>query len=106
MPDRSPAITPRFYHTNDRMLLGEARKDPTPLIRYDQKTGRFVFLTTVFAAYSVAKGQKEPGPYQTGSADTLIEATGAKPLTVQFYDEMPEVEIILSRSADDNAISD
>jgi hypothetical protein len=101
MPDRSPVIEPRFYHTNDRMLLGEKRKDPAPLIRYDQKTGRFAFLTTVFAAYSMSKRQKEPGPYQTGSALTLITAKGAQPLTVHFYDEMPDVEITLSKSRKD-----
>jgi hypothetical protein len=105
MSDRSPAIEPRFYHTNDRMLLGEDRMDPAPLIRYDSDTGRFVFLTTVFAAYSVAEGQREPGPYQTGSARTLIEAQGAEPLTVHFYDEMPEVEITLSRARDGERVS-
>jgi len=98
MPDGSPVIEPRFYHANDRMLLGEARKDPAPLIRYEQNTGRFAFFTTVFAAYSMEPGQREPGPYQTGSALTLITAKGAQPLTVRFYDEMPDVEITLSKS--------
>lgn len=98
MSDRSPAVEPRFYHTNGGMLLGEQRKEPAPLLTYDHKTGRFAFFTTVFAAYSTADGQKEPGPYQTGSTRTLIEAKGAKPLTVHFYDEMPDVEITLSRS--------
>jgi hypothetical protein len=37
----------------------------------------------------------EPGPYQTGSAKINIEAKNAKPLHVEFYDEMPEVAITL-----------
>lgn len=103
MRDGSPAVEPHFYQTNDRMLLGERIKALAPLIRYDQQTGRFVFLTTVFAAYSIAEGQKEPGPYQTGPADTLIEAQGARSLKVTFYDEMPDVKIILSRIGDEIA---
>jgi hypothetical protein len=97
MPDGSPAREPRFFNRNDRMLLGEERKDPAE-IRYDSKTGRFVFCTEVFAAYSLGGGQREPGPYQTGPAVVTIEARRAKPLTVHFFDEMPDVEITLSRA--------
>ena len=97
MSDGSPAVDPRFFDVNDRMLLGQKRKDPAH-IRYDPKTGRLVFVTNVFAAYAVAEGQKEPGPYQTGRAKVVIEAAGAKPLEVSFYDEMPEVEITLSKA--------
>lgn len=98
MSDGKPAIKPRFFDINDRMLLGLNLKDPTPLMRYDEKTGRFVFFTTVFAAFAMGGGQKEPGPYQTGSARMLIEAEGAKPLLVEFYDEMPDVKITLNSS--------
>ena len=66
-------------------------------MRYDAKTGRFVLVSSVFAAYDMGEGQPEPGPYQTGSAQTLIEAEGAEPLAVRFFDEMPEVEIVLPR---------
>ena len=76
------------------MLLGLAERQPDSIL-YDQKTGKFVFLTTVFAAYAMEKGAQEPGPYQTGSALTHIEAEGAEPLDVRFFDEMPHVEIRL-----------
>jgi hypothetical protein len=95
MSDGSPAIAPRFYETNGRMLMGE-RTDDLARIKYDDNTGRFLFLTSVFAAYSMGEGQSEPGPFQTGSAQVRIEAKNAKPLVVQFYDEMPDVKIILS----------
>lgn len=94
MPDDSPAVAPRFYRANDSMLLNENRKDPVDF-DYDPKTGRFLFHTTVFAAFSTAK-DREPGPYMTGTARILIEAKDAKPLMVQFFDEMPDVEITLS----------
>lgn len=99
LQDGSPVIAPRFFNTNDRMLLGIERSDPVPLVNYDQKTGRFVFYTSVFAAYSMGKGQTEPGPYQTGKAMIRIEALEAQPLTVSFYDEMPDVLITLSPGA-------
>jgi hypothetical protein len=83
----------RFFRMNDGMLLGEARRDAIPL-KYDPTSGRFVFLTDIFAAYAMGK-PPEPGPYQTGSAQILIEATGCSPLTIQFFDEMPHVVIEL-----------
>ena len=83
----------RFFRTNDGMLLGEGRRDALPL-KYDPTTGRFVLLTTVFAAYASGKSP-EPGPYQTGSAQIQIEATGCSPLKIQFFDEMPHTEIVL-----------
>jgi HEAT repeat protein len=95
MPDGSPAVEPRFYRANDSMLLGEQRRDPVAL-EYDPRTGRFLFATAVFAAYSVAGDQEEPGPYQTGCAQVIVEATKAKPLEVPFFYEMPDVEITLS----------
>jgi len=94
MADGTPARRPEFYAANDRMLLGLAERQPDSIL-YDQKTGKFVFLTTVFAAYAMEKGAQEPGPYQTGSALTHIEAEGAEPLDVRFFDEMPHVEIRL-----------
>jgi len=84
----------RFFRTNDEMLMGEGCHDAIPL-KYDQATGRFVLLTTVFAAYAMGS-PIEPGPYQTGSAQVQIEATGCRPLKLQFFDEMPHVEIVLS----------
>jgi hypothetical protein len=91
-----PVASPKFYRTNDSFLLGERVRNEIP-VTYDPKSGRFVLVTHIFAAYSVGRGQKEPGPYQTGSSLTLIEAEGCKPLTVQFFDEMPDVAITLSK---------
>jgi hypothetical protein len=83
-----------FFKTNDSMLLGSKQNHQQPLI-YDSTNGRFVFLTSVFAAYSTGNDQTEPGPYQTGSAQIRIEAPGFKSLVVQFFDEMPDVKISL-----------
>lgn len=94
MADGKPAAEPRFVNENNRMLLGR-RKDSLGPLRYDPATGRFVFFTTVFAAYAMGK-EAELGPYQTGSAQVRIEARGAQPLIVRFYDEMPDVRITLS----------
>lgn len=94
MKDGSPAVNPAIYNTNDRMLMGGSTRDRAE-VKYDSKTGRFVFQTEIFAAYSMGEGAREPGPYQTGSAIVLIEADGAEPLTVRFFDEMPDVEITL-----------
>lgn len=91
--DGTPAVAPKFYRTNDAMLLGRRVRDEEP-ITFDAKTGRFVLVSRVFAAYSMGK-PPEPGPYQTGSSFIQIEAAGCKPLKVQFYDEMPEVQITL-----------
>ncbi|MCA9016406.1 MAG: HEAT repeat domain-containing protein, partial [Planctomycetaceae bacterium] len=93
--NKQPVEKPCFYRVNDSMLLGEKIKEEVP-ITYDKKTGRFVFVTDVFAAYQSGEKKSEPGPYQTGSSMIQIEAQGCKPLTVQFYDEMPDVEITLS----------
>jgi len=79
------------------MLLGQERSDPAPLVNYEPKTGRFVFFITVFAACAMAEGDREPGPYQTESARIQIEGKGVKPLTVSFYDEVPDVLITLDR---------
>ena len=83
---------------NDSFLLGERKRQVEPLV-YDPKTGRFVYTTGIFAAYSMGEGQAEPGPYQTGSSLISLEAAGCKPLQIHFYDEMPEVEITLSEQA-------
>jgi hypothetical protein len=91
----APAVSPKFYRVNDAMLLGERTHDEVPMT-FDAKTGRFVFVTSVFAAYSSGDKQPQPGPYQTGSSIVLIESEGCKPLEVRFYDEMPEVRITLS----------
>jgi HEAT repeat protein len=92
--DGAPAAVPKFYRTNDAMLLGKRIRKEEPLT-FDPKTGRFVFVTTVFAAYSTGDDQPEPGPYQTGSSQIQIESAGCKPLQLQFYDEMPDVRITL-----------
>ena len=89
-----PAVMPKFYRVNDDMLLGEQKHDEVP-ITFNAETGRFVFITDVFAAYSSGNGQREVGPYQTGSSIVQIESEGCKPLQVRFYDEMPEVRIKL-----------
>jgi HEAT repeat protein len=93
--DGTAAVEPKFYRTNDAMLLGQRIRDEEP-ITFDAKTGRFVFVTQVFAAFSMGPDQQEPGPYQTGSSLIHIESVGCKPLDVQFFDEMPEVCITLS----------
>lgn len=95
MADGSPALDPAFINENDRLLLGTREENRGPL-RYDPKTGRFVFHSTVFAAYAMDGKQAEPGPYQTGSAQVRIEAKGAKPLVLDFWDEMPDVAITLT----------
>jgi HEAT repeat protein len=86
MADGTPARGPKFYAAGDR---------PPERTLYEQKTGRFVFLMKIYAAYDMGKGAAEPGPYRTESWPTRIEADGALPLDVQFFDEMPEVEITL-----------
>jgi len=95
MADGTSAVDPAFINENDRMLLGTRQENRGPL-RYDPKTGRFVFYSTVFAAYAMDGKQAEPGPYQTGSAQVRIEAKGAKPLVLHFWDEMPDVAITLT----------
>ena len=88
--------TVAFYRMNDAMLLGTKQDYSEPLL-YDHQSGRFVFLTDVFAAYSSGEDQPEPGPYQSGSAQIRVEAPGFKPLVVQFFDEMPDVRITLDK---------
>jgi len=100
MPTGLPAENPRLFDSTNRMLIPEGRRDPLP-VRYDPETGRFVFLSQVFAAY--AWGSKEPGPYQTGPGLVWIEAEGAKPFRFVFFDEMPEVRITLSPQSDDES---
>lgn len=96
MPDGSPAVEPKFFDTNDRMLLGLRRRVPSP-IRHDAKTGRFVYFGRVFAAFATRKGGGFEGtPYLTGVAAVRIEAKAAKPLDLIFHDQMPDVEITLT----------
>ena len=94
--DGSHPKTVGFYRTNDAMLLGIKQDYSEPLM-YNPKSGRFVFLTKVFAAYSLGGGKREAGPYQTGSAQIRVEAPGFKPLVVQFFDEIPDVRITLDK---------
>ncbi len=94
--DGSHPKTVGFYRTNDSMLLGTKLDYRKPMM-YDHQSGRFVFLTTVFAAYSMGDDQLESGPYQTGSAQVRVEAPGFKPLVVQFFDEMPDIRITLDK---------
>ncbi len=96
MSDGSHPKSVQFFGVNDQMLLGTRRNDPEPVL-YQPASGRFVFYTSVFAAYSMGKDQPEPGPYQTGSAQVRIEAPNCEPITVQFFDEMPDVSIRLSQ---------
>lgn len=84
-----------FFRINDEMLLGTKENNRQDVL-YDSSTGRFVFYTSVFAAYSIGVGQPDPGPYQTGSAQIRVEAADHQPLTLQFFDEMPDVIITLS----------
>jgi hypothetical protein len=85
-----------FFRTNDAMLLGTKQDHSEPLM-YSHQTGRFVFLTSVFAAYSMGDDQPESGPYQTGSAQIRVEAPGFTPLVVQFFDEIPDIRITLDK---------
>lgn len=98
MPDGKHAKDVKFFNTNDRMLLGK-RLNERAAVKYDSTTGRFVFFTVVYAAYT--GGGKEPGPFQTGAARVRIEAEGAKPLEASFFDEMPEVLITLAEKDTD-----
>ncbi len=50
----------------------------------------------VFAADDMGKS-REPGSYQTGSAQVQIEAPDCRPLLIQFFDQMPHVVIELGR---------
>lgn len=84
-----------LFRVNDGMLMGTEQNTEQDVL-YDSSTGRFVFYTSIFAAYSMGKEQPEPGPYQTGSAQIRVEASGYQPLTLQFFDEMPDVLITLS----------
>lgn len=84
-----------FFRTNDSMLMG-TNQDHSEPVMYDPRSGRFLCLTNVFAAYCNGDDQPEPGPYQTGSAQIRIEAAGFKPVVVQFFDEMPDVRITMS----------
>ncbi len=85
----------QFLRANDSMLMGSSTNLRMPL-KYDGKTGRFVFRDSIFAAYAVGK-TPEPGPYQTGSSQIRIESSDCGPLVVQFFDEMPHVVIHLKR---------
>ncbi len=93
--DGSRPKTIGFYRTNDAMLLGTKQDNSEPLM-YNRQSGRFVFLTCVFAA-CMKEDQLDSGPYQTGSAQIRVEAPGFKPLVVQFFDEMPDVRITLDK---------
>lgn len=84
----------QFYRLNDGMLMGTKLDSRSPVL-FDRQTGRFVFFTTVFAAYNMGGDPPERGPYQTGSAQIRIEAAGFKPLVVQFFDEIPDLNIVL-----------
>jgi hypothetical protein len=97
--DQQPVAAPKFYRTNDAMLLGSRMREEEPIV-IDEQTGRFVYITRVFAAYSDGTAKREPGPYQTGSSLVEIECPGCKPLRVQFYDEMPDLRITLSPLGD------
>lgn len=85
-----------LFRTNDAMLLGTEVSHPTGML-YDAPTGRFVFMQMVFAAYARGEGKREPGPYQTGSAQIRIEAQDCLPLTIQFFDEMPDIVVTLEK---------
>jgi hypothetical protein len=93
--DGKAAVAPKFFRTNDAMLMGKRISQAEPIV-FDAATGRFVFITMLFAAYSTGERQSEAGPYQTGSSQVRIESQGCKPLVVQFYDEMPDVHITLT----------
>jgi hypothetical protein len=95
-PDGSHPDSIAFFRLNDGMLLGTKKNSPVDVL-YDAPKGRFVCYTSVFAAYVLGKGI-EQGPYQTGSAQIRVEADGYRPVTVQFFDEMPDVVITLSPS--------
>jgi hypothetical protein len=94
--DGSHPKTVSFYRTNDAMLLGTKMNYSMPLL-YAPEKGRFVFYTSVFAAFSLGDNQPEPGPYQTGSALIRVEASGFKPIVVQFFDEMPDIRVTLDK---------
>lgn len=96
MHDGSPAVEPKFFDVNDHMLLGHRTRVPSP-IRYDAKTGRFVYFGEVFATFEIREGGGSVyTPYMTGDTAVRIEAKAAKPLEVIFHDQVPDVEITLT----------
>ena len=88
-----------MFDSTDQMLVdrlsGRYRRDPRP-ISYDARTGRFVLLLDVFAAFAMGRGTRDPGPFQTGPAEVWFEADAARPLRVLLFDEMPDVRITLA----------
>lgn len=94
--DGSPPPSIAFVRLNDLALQGTPRSESEPVL-YDASTGRFVYCTSIFAAYSLVEAQANMGPYQTGSAQVRLEVPGHQPLSLRFFDEMPDMRITVSR---------
>ena len=96
LSDGKPVINPALTSLNSS--FAHSKGDSVP-IKFDAKTGRFYCFTAVGAAHAMGAGQREPGPYQTGALKVRIDGANAKSLDVTFYDEMPDVDIILTPAA-------
>ncbi len=101
MPNGRPARGVRACDPANRMLAPQHRRDPLPFM-YCETTGRFVFLAEISAVYARPRGE-QPGPFSTGGGGVTIEAEGAKPFRLLFFDEMPDVEITLTPAKPDAA---
>ena len=62
-------------------------------VKYDSKDGSFVFFQVVDVTYG---SRMELGPYKTNEIRIRIEAEGCEPLEVEFFDEMPHVQVTLA----------
>ena len=92
-PDGETPKSVKLYREICNADTGVCRLERQPLL-YDGATGRFVYFGFVFATYA---GGGEYGPYQTGGETMHVEADGYEPFTLTFYDEMPDVRIVLER---------
>jgi HEAT repeat protein len=93
MSDGTPPPAVSFTSLNDRMNLGRRLEQPEHAL-YIPATGHFALFTTVYAEFDGGH-EIEQGPYQTRCVQLRLTASGAVPLILTGYDEMPSVVITL-----------
>lgn len=86
-----------FRDANGGRQFGSGIQQAAKVVYYPSN-GRFAYLTCVGAAFAMSRAKRDRGPYQTVADKVTIEADHAQPLTVSFYDEMPDVLITLTTS--------